>query len=185
MSRSARPQYPVSDRIEFIQTKIARGQKLGRKQVDRLNHHLLLVAEHEAQATLEMYRPPPIFVPGDAFKPHVVYTPRHDEVARESERFWRSASAADCCACVPISAFAAVSTAFVLRTAERAPGYSVRLTNVAHASAWSVAWLQSKSLASGAAALSCVSVTKWGQIWEMWEGCGRDVGRDPNAPASA
>ena len=47
MSRSARPQYPVSDRIEFIQTKIARGQKLGRKQVDRLNHHLLLVAEHE------------------------------------------------------------------------------------------------------------------------------------------
>ena len=105
--------------------------------------------------------------------------------ARESERFWRSASAADCCACVPISAFAAVSTAFVLRTAERAPGYSVRLTSVAHASAWSVAWLQSKSLASGAAALSCVSVTKWGQIWEMWEGRGRDVGRDPNAPASA
>ena len=45
--RRARPQFPVSDRIAFIQTKIARGQKLGRKQVDRLNHHLLLVAEHE------------------------------------------------------------------------------------------------------------------------------------------
>ena len=40
-------QFPVSDRIEFITTKIARGQKLGRKQVQKLNHHLLLVAEHE------------------------------------------------------------------------------------------------------------------------------------------
>ena len=105
VARVKEQQYEVRRRIEAKHARAEAAKRaIDAARLDRVRDHLarisaactkhkdlrkmrLLVAEHEAQATLEMYRPPPIFVPGDAFKPHVVYTPRHDEVARESERF--------------------------------------------------------------------------------------------------